>query len=42
MRRVLRSLLADQPIGDISTLANPECVDKIKKLLTEFKQSQPA
>jgi len=42
MRRILRSLLADQPTGDISTLANPECVEKIKKILTELKQSQPA
>ena len=42
MRRILRSLLADQPTGDVSTLANPECVEKIKKILTELKQSQPA
>jgi acetyl-CoA synthetase len=33
MRRILKSLITDQPLGDISTLANPECLEKIKKIV---------
>jgi len=30
MRRVLKSLLINAPIGDISTLLNPEIVELLK------------
>jgi len=33
MRRILKSLITNQPLGDISTLANPECLEKIKKIV---------
>ncbi|MBA7582210.1 hypothetical protein ES708_24134 [subsurface metagenome] len=33
MRRVLKSLVKDEPIGDITTIENPECVDELKKLV---------
>lgn len=33
MRRVLRNLLSGAELGDLSTLANPECVEEIKKIL---------
>ncbi|MBU0470191.1 MAG: acetate--CoA ligase [Nanoarchaeota archaeon] len=35
MRRILRNILADKPVGDISTLANPESVEKIKKIVSK-------
>ncbi len=31
MRRVLRKLFTREDLGDLSTLANPECVEKIKE-----------
>ncbi len=31
MRRVLKSLVRNEPVGDITTLMNPEAVDDIKK-----------
>ena len=34
MRRVLRNLLSGAELGDLSTLANPECVEEIKKIIT--------
>lgn len=33
MRRILRKLFTGEELGDLSTLANPESVDKIKKML---------
>jgi len=33
MRRILRRLLVKEDVGDISTLANPECVEKLRQLL---------
>ncbi len=30
MRRVLKSLVRGEPLGDITTLRNPECVDALK------------
>lgn len=33
MRRVLKSLVKDEPIGDITTIENPECVGELKKLV---------
>ena len=34
MRRILRNLLTKQPLGDISTLQNPRCVEEIKKVIS--------
>ncbi|MFQ6056264.1 MAG: AMP-binding protein, partial [Methanosarcinales archaeon] len=33
IRRLLKRLLRNEKLGDISTLANPECVNKIKQIL---------
>ncbi|MGB9743206.1 MAG: acetate--CoA ligase [Minisyncoccales bacterium] len=33
MRRILKKLLTKEDLGDLSTLANPESVDKIKEIL---------
>ncbi len=33
MRRILKSLLRKEKLGDLSTLQNPECIAKIKKVL---------
>ena len=37
MRRTLRSILLDQPLGDISTLKNPESVDEIRYAVAQWK-----
>jgi len=34
MRRILKRLFVGEELGDLSTLSNPESVDKIKKILT--------
>ena len=31
MRRILKSLLRNEELGDISTIVNPECIESIKK-----------
>jgi acetyl-CoA synthetase len=33
MRRILRNLLTKEPLGGVSTLVNPSCVDKIKETI---------
>jgi acetyl-CoA synthetase len=33
MRRILRSLVSDSPIGDTTTIENPECVEDLKRLV---------
>jgi len=33
IRRVLRTLLSKEPLGDLSTLVNPESMEKIKKVV---------
>jgi len=33
MRRILKSLVRDEPVGDITTIENPECVEDLKKLV---------
>jgi len=33
MRRILKSLVKDEPIGDITTIENPESVHELKKLV---------
>ncbi|MEM6709858.1 MAG: AMP-binding protein [Pseudomonadota bacterium] len=37
MRRTLRSILLDQPLGDLSTLRNPEIVDEIVATVEEWR-----
>jgi acetyl-CoA synthetase len=34
MRRVLKALVRDEPVGDLTTLQNPESVDQLKKLVS--------
>ncbi len=36
MRRILRKLFTGEELGDLSTLANPESVEEIKKILTRY------
>jgi acetyl-CoA synthetase len=31
MRRILKSLVRDEPVGDLTTLLNPETVEELKK-----------
>jgi hypothetical protein len=33
MRRILKRLFTGEELGDLSTLANPESVDNIKKII---------
>ena len=33
MRRILKSLAKNEPIGNITTIENPECVEELKKLV---------
>lgn len=33
MRRILKALVRGEPIGDITTLRNPECVEELKRLV---------
>jgi acrylyl-CoA reductase (NADPH)/3-hydroxypropionyl-CoA dehydratase/3-hydroxypropionyl-CoA synthetase len=37
MRRTLRAILLDEPLGDLSTLRNPEVVDEIVATVAEWK-----
>ena len=37
MRRTLRAILLDQPLGDLSTLRNPEAVDEIQATVKKWK-----
>jgi len=37
MRRTLRSLLLEDPLGDLSTLRNPEVVDEIRDTVAQWK-----
>src|SRR3989344_5796739 len=39
MRRVLKAILRNEPVGEISTLVNPECVEKIKDAVISSKNS---
>jgi hypothetical protein len=36
MRRILKRLIRKEELGDLSTLANPECVEKLKEILHKF------
>ncbi len=33
MRRILKALVRGEPVGDITTLRNPECVEELKRLV---------
>ena len=35
MRRVLKALVRHEPVGDLTTLQNPESVDELKRLVEE-------
>ncbi|MCK4781301.1 acetate--CoA ligase [Candidatus Parcubacteria bacterium] len=35
MRRILKKLFSKEPLGDLSTLANPETVEQIKKVIID-------
>jgi len=37
MRRTLRAILLDEPLGDLSTLRNPEVVDEIRDTVAEWR-----
>ncbi|MEJ2541357.1 MAG: AMP-binding protein, partial [Gemmatimonadota bacterium] len=37
MRRTLRALLLDEPLGDLSTLRNPESVEEIRRTVEEWR-----
>ncbi|MEM1090444.1 MAG: AMP-binding protein [Pseudomonadota bacterium] len=37
MRRTLRAILLDEPLGDLSTLRNPEVVDEIAATVAEWR-----
>jgi acetyl-CoA synthetase len=35
MRRVLKALVRHEPVGDLTTLQNPESVEKLKELVDD-------
>ncbi|MFT7287904.1 MAG: acrylyl-CoA reductase (NADPH)/3-hydroxypropionyl-CoA dehydratase/3-hydroxypropionyl-CoA synthetase [Halieaceae bacterium] len=37
MRRTLRAILLDEPLGDLSTLRNPEVVEEISRIVARWK-----
>ena len=37
MRRTLRAILLDEPLGDLSTLRNPEVIDEIRDTVTAWR-----
>ncbi|MEM9057405.1 MAG: AMP-binding protein, partial [Pseudomonadota bacterium] len=37
MRRTLRAILLDEPLGDLSTLRNPDVVDEIRNTVNEWR-----
>ncbi|MEO1338595.1 MAG: enoyl-CoA hydratase-related protein, partial [Myxococcota bacterium] len=37
MRRALRAILLDQPLGDMSTLRNPEAIDEIRTVVEKWR-----
>ena len=38
MRRTLRAILLDEPLGDLSTLRNPESVEEIRRTVDEWRE----
>jgi acetyl-CoA synthetase len=35
LRRILKKILRNEELGDLSTLANPESIEKIKQILAD-------
>ncbi|MEO1251807.1 MAG: AMP-binding protein [Pseudomonadota bacterium] len=42
MRRMVRALVEDGPIGDVTTLKNPESLDEIKRAIDDWRRRQSA
>ena len=42
MRRMVRALVEDGPIGDVTTLKNPESLDEIRRAVNEWRRRQSA
>jgi acrylyl-CoA reductase (NADPH) / 3-hydroxypropionyl-CoA dehydratase / 3-hydroxypropionyl-CoA synthetase len=40
MRRMVRALVEDADVGDVSTLKNPESLDEFKRVIVEWKRKQ--
>jgi len=40
MRRMVRALVEDGPIGDVTTLKNPESLDEIKRAIADWRRRQ--
>ncbi|MFN8960025.1 MAG: AMP-binding protein [Betaproteobacteria bacterium] len=40
MRRMVRALIEDAPVGDTSTLRNPEAIDLIARAIAEWRERQ--
>jgi acrylyl-CoA reductase (NADPH) / 3-hydroxypropionyl-CoA dehydratase / 3-hydroxypropionyl-CoA synthetase len=40
MRRMVRALVEGRPIGDVTTLKNPESFDELRKVITEWQRKQ--
>ncbi len=40
MRRFLKSILADEPLGDTTTLRNPECLEEVADAIRQWKLGQ--
>jgi len=40
MRRILKRLFTGEELGDLSTLANPEIVEKIRKIISHRNKSK--
>ena len=40
VRRLVRALVEDEPIGDVSTLRNPECVSALQSVIADWKARQ--
>ncbi len=40
MRRYLKSIINDEPLGDITTLRNPEALNEIRHKIAEWKRKQ--
>jgi len=42
MRRILKALLIDEPVGDVSTLLNPESVEELKRRVAQAERASSA
>jgi acrylyl-CoA reductase (NADPH)/3-hydroxypropionyl-CoA dehydratase/3-hydroxypropionyl-CoA synthetase len=40
VRRMVRALVEDEPLGDTSTLRNPESIDALKRAITDWRERQ--